>query len=75
MEKESEHRWESGPEKKHVALCMEVKQMSMYGEDHHGSVREGLYYAMRDFLQEYPLYELLETLASLVENEMPEGKE
>ena len=49
--------------------------MSMYGEDHHGSVREDLYYAMRDFLQEYPLYELLVTLASLVENEMPEGKE
>ena len=49
--------------------------MSMYGEDHHGYVREELYYAMRDFLQEYPLYELLETLASLVESEMPEGKE
>ena len=41
--------------------------MSMYGESEIGRVKEELFYLMRDFVEQYPVSELMEVIAYVFE--------
>lgn len=41
--------------------------MSMYGESEKGRVKEELFYLMRDFVEQYPISELMEIIAYVFE--------
>ena len=41
--------------------------MSMYGESEKGRAKEELFYLMRDFVEQYPVSELMEVIAYVLE--------
>ena len=41
--------------------------MSMYGESDKGRIKEELFYLMRDFVEQYPVSELMEVIAYVFE--------
>lgn len=44
-----------------------VNRMSMYGESEKGKAKEELFYLMRDFVERYPVSELMEIIAYVFE--------
>ncbi len=42
--------------------------MSMYGESHYNEQKNNLYEELEIFLQEHPIFELLQIVADVVEN-------
>ena len=43
--------------------------MSMYGDDDYGNEKNYIYDHMRDFLENHPIYELLQIVAKVIEYE------
>ena len=41
--------------------------MSMYGDDEIGRAKEELFYLMREFIEQYPISELMEVIAYVFE--------
>lgn len=42
--------------------------MSMYGESEQGRAKEELFYLIRDFIERYPVAELMEVIAYVFES-------